>query len=93
MMPGQVVWWVTLPQALKAGLPPYVSLIPITIKATSLASIISIWELTLASKEVANQTMQTFEVFGTAFAFYFAICYPFTLLGNHLERRLTAYRH
>ncbi len=93
MMPGQVVWWVTLPQALKAALPPYVSLTPITIKATSLASIISIWELTLASKEVANQTLQTFEVFGTALVLYFVICYPFTWLGNRLEKRLTAYRH
>ena len=93
MMPAQVVLWITLPQALKAALPPYISLVPITIKATSLASIISIWELTLASKEVANQTLQAFEVFGVAFALYFIICFPFTWFGYHLEKKLTAYSH
>jgi His/Glu/Gln/Arg/opine family amino acid ABC transporter permease subunit len=91
LMPSQVVRWVTFPQALKSALPPYISLTPITIKATSLASIISIWELTLASKEVANQTMQTFEVFGIAFALYFIICFPFTWFGSYLEKRLTGY--
>ena len=93
MMPAQVVLWITLPQALKAALPPYISLVPMTIKATSLASIISIWELTLASKEVANQTLQAFEVFGVAFALYFIICFPFTWFGYHLEKKLTAYSH
>ena len=80
-----------MPQALVAALPPYISLIPVTIKATAMASVINIWELTLASKEVAAQTLDTFRTFGYAFALYFVICYPFTLLGTHLERRVTAF--
>lgn len=91
MTPLRLMIDVLFPQALRAALPPYVSLIPVTIKATSLASVISIWELTLASKEVANNTLATFEVFGAAFVLYFAICYPFTLLGRRLERRYTEY--
>lgn len=91
MTPMTLMIEVLAPQALRAALPPYVSLIPVTIKATSLASVISIWELTLASKEIANQTLATFEVFGVAFAIYFIICFPFTWLGRRLEQRYTGY--
>ena len=91
MTPMTLLIEVLAPQALRAALPPYVSLIPVTVKATSLASVISIWELTLASKEIANQTLATFEVFGVAFVLYFIICYPFTWLGRRLEQRYTGY--
>jgi polar amino acid transport system permease protein len=80
---------VLLPQALIAAMPPYISMIPITIKATALASVISIWELTLASKEIAAQTLDTFGTYGYALLLYFLLCYPFTLLGRYLERRHT----
>ena len=89
---GQLVRKVLLPQALRSAMPPYIGLVPVTIKATALASVINIWELTLASKEVASQTLNTFETFGIAFAIYFLICYPFTWLGHRLERRTVAYR-
>jgi His/Glu/Gln/Arg/opine family amino acid ABC transporter permease subunit len=91
MTPMTLLVEVLAPQALRAALPPYVSLIPVTVKATSLASVISIWELTLASREIANQTLATFQVFGVAFALYFAICFPFTWLGRWLERRYTGF--
>lgn len=93
MMPVPLMREVLLPQALRAALPPYISLIPVTVKATSLASVISIWELTLASKEIANSSLDTFGIFGAAFVIYFAICYPFTLLGKRYEKSRTAYVH
>jgi len=88
----QLVRKVLLPQALRSAMPPYIGLIHVTIKATALASVINIWELTLASKEVASQTLNTFQTFGVAFAIYFIICYPFTWLGHRLERRTVAYK-
>jgi polar amino acid transport system permease protein len=87
LRPRQVLWKVLLPQALIAAMPPYVSMIPVTIKATALTSVISIWELTLASKEIAAQTLDTFGTYGYALLLYFFLCYPFTLLGRYLERR------
>lgn len=93
MRPWQVMRKVLLPQALIAAMPPYVSLLPVTVKATALASVINIWELTFASREIANRTLATFEVFGAAFVLYFFLCYPFTRLGAWLERRRTSYRH
>ena len=92
LRPRQVLWKVLLPQALIAAMPPYFSMIPVTIKATALASVISIWELTLASKEIAAQTLDTFGTYGYALLLYFLLCYPFTLLGRYLERRGT-YSH
>lgn len=89
---GQLIRKVLLPQALRSALPPYIGLVPVTIKATALASVINIWELTLASKEVASQTLNTFQTFGFAFGIYFLICYPFTWIGHRLERRTMAYR-
>jgi polar amino acid transport system permease protein len=89
LRPRQVLWKVLLPQALIAAMPPYVSMIPVTIKATALTSVISIWELTLASKEIAAQTLDTFGTYGYALLLYFLLCYPFTLLGRYLERRST----
>jgi polar amino acid transport system permease protein len=91
LRPRQVLWKVLLPQALVAAMPAYVSMIPVTIKATALASVIGIWELTLASKEIAAQTLDTFGTFGYAFLLYFMLCYPFTLIGRYLERRSTAF--
>jgi len=93
MTPWLLVWEVLLPQALRAALPPYISLLPVTIKATALVSVINIWELTLASREVANRTLATFEIFGVALLIYFVLCYPLTYAGHRLERRLTSYAH
>ena len=89
LRPRQVLWKVLLPQALIAAMPPYISMIPVTIKATALTSVISIWELTLASKEIAAQTLDTFGTYGYALFLYFLLCYPFTLLCRYLERRST----
>ncbi len=93
MRPWTLMRLVLLPQALIAAMPPYVSLVPVTVKATALASVINIWELTFASREVANATLATFQVFGTAFAIYFCLCFPLTRLGARLELRLAAYRY
>jgi polar amino acid transport system permease protein len=92
MRPWLLMRQVLLPQALIAAMPPYVSLLPVTVKATALASVINIWELTFASREIANKTLETFQVFGISFALYFVMCYPLTYLGSRLERRVVAYR-
>jgi len=83
---------IILPQALRSALPPYISLLPTTIKTTALGSVISIWELTLASREVVMRTIDPFGIFGAAMAIYFILCYPITLIGTSVERRVTRYR-
>jgi His/Glu/Gln/Arg/opine family amino acid ABC transporter permease subunit len=79
---------VILPQALRLTAPPYVSLCVSLVKATSLVSIVGLWELTMASREVVERTLAPFQIFIGAGAIYFCICYALALYGRHLERRV-----
>jgi polar amino acid transport system permease protein len=78
---------VVLPQALRLAVPPFVSLCISLVKATSLVSIVGLWELTMASREVVERTLAPFQIFIGAAAIYFCICYALALYGRHLERR------
>ena len=78
---------VIFPQALRLAAPPFVSLCVSLVKATSLISIVGLWELTMASREVVERTLAPFQIFLGAAAIYFGICYSLALYGRHLERR------
>lgn len=78
---------VILPQAVRLAAPPFVSLCISLVKATSLVSIVGLWELTMASREVVERTLAPFQIFIGAAAIYFCICYALALYGRHLERR------
>jgi His/Glu/Gln/Arg/opine family amino acid ABC transporter permease subunit len=79
---------VTFPQALRLASPPFVSLCANLVKATSLVSIVGLWELTMASREVVERTLAPFQIFVGAAVVYFCICYTLALYGRHLERRV-----
>jgi His/Glu/Gln/Arg/opine family amino acid ABC transporter permease subunit len=85
---GLMLRIVVLPQALRLAAPPFVSLCANLVKATSLVSIVGLWELTMASREVVERTLAPFQVFIGAGAIYFCICYALALYGRHLERRV-----
>jgi len=48
---------IIFPQALRLAAPPFVNLCINLIKATSLVSIVGLWELTMASREVVERTL------------------------------------
>jgi polar amino acid transport system permease protein len=79
---------VIFPQALRLAAPPFVSLCVNLIKATSLVSIVGLWELTMASREVVERTLAPFQIFLGAAFLYFCICYALALYGKYLERRV-----
>lgn len=79
---------VIFPQALRLAAPPFISLCVNLIKATSLVSIVGLWELTMASREVVERTLAPFQIFLGAAFIYFCLCYALALYGKHLERRL-----
>jgi len=79
---------VIFPQALRLAAPPFVSLCVNLIKATSLVSIVGLWELTMASREVVERTLAPFQIFLAAAAIYFCLCYALALYGKYLERRI-----
>ena len=58
------------------------------LKGTSLASIIGFTELTRAAQMVNNATFRPLIVYGLVAGLYFCLCWPLSLLSQHLERRL-----
>ena len=80
--------FVILPQALRIALPPTVGFLVQLLKGTSLASIIGFTELTRAAAIVNNATFRPLIVYATVAGLYFVLCWPLSLLSEHLERRL-----
>jgi len=82
----QMLQIVIFPQALRLASPPFISLCANLVKATSLVSIVGLWELTMASREIVERTLAPFQIFLGAAAIYFCICYTLALYGKYLER-------
>jgi polar amino acid transport system permease protein len=81
--------FVLLPQAARISYAPTVGFAVQLVKATSLTAIIGFTELTRAGQIVQNATFKPFLIFTIVAAFYFAMCWPLTLLSAALERRAT----
>jgi polar amino acid transport system permease protein len=83
----QILWQIQLPLGMRLALPPLVTTASIAVKSTSYASIVGVWELTYASREVVERTLAAFEIFFTVMLIYFCICYPISLGASYLQRR------
>ncbi|HEY0297099.1 MAG TPA: amino acid ABC transporter permease [Bordetella sp.] len=79
---------VIFPQAIRLSIPPTIGLMVQIIKNTSLASVVGFVELTRSGQMIANVTFQPFLVYGLVAFFYFALCFPCSLFGAWMERRL-----
>ena len=81
---------VALPQALRYALPAYSNEVVLMIKATALASTITILEITGLAKQVASETYRPFEVFAAAGLIYIilngTVVAGFTQLEQFLHR-------
>lgn len=86
----QILIQIQLPLGLRIALPPLVTTASIAVKSTSYASIVGVWELTYASREVVERTLAAFEIFFTVMVIYFCICYPISLCATYLQRRFVA---
>jgi His/Glu/Gln/Arg/opine family amino acid ABC transporter permease subunit len=83
---------VTAPQAMGVALPPLLNNSVMMVKATAYVSVVGIWELSFASREIAQRSSAPFQVFFGAMAIYFLICYPMSVVSRSLERR-TRFAH
>lgn len=83
---------IVLPQAWPVIIPPAIAFAVSFIKDTALVSQIGVFELTFRGKELNNQGYSGILVFGTIALCYFAISYPLTRYGQHLENRLATSR-
>ena len=69
-------------------IPPFANRAIEAVKATSLASTITVTELMYESDQLANALYRPFEIYTATAVLYFAATYPLVLLSYWLERRL-----
>lgn len=82
---------ITLPLAFRQALPAYGNEIILMVKASSLASTITIMEVTGIARAIVSQTFAPFEVFAAAGAIYLAINFLATRGVQWAEWKLTPY--
>jgi octopine/nopaline transport system permease protein len=83
---------VILPLALRQAIPSYSNEIILMIKGTSLASIITLMEVTGIAQGLISQTYRAVEVFVAAGAIYLTLNFTIISALNALETWLTPYR-
>ena len=80
---------VILPQAARIAIAPLLNSALTAIKQTSYASVVGVWELTYAAREVVERTLAAFQIFLGVMVIYFLICYPLSLAARWSESRLS----
>jgi polar amino acid transport system permease protein len=78
---------VILPQAFARILPPLVNTTVEVVKGSSLVSLVSIVELTLATEQVVQRVQKPVPLYLAAALLYFAVNYVVSSGGRRLERR------
>jgi polar amino acid transport system permease protein len=86
--PAALLRRVVAPLVARYSLPAYVNVCVMAVKASSVLSIISVWELTFAARQIIERTLAVFSVLGLAAALYFVMCFGMDRLGRWAERRL-----
>lgn len=73
---------------MRISIPTYSNEIILVLKGTSLASTISLLEITGLAKKLSSQNFTPFEAFISAGVVYLMIVFALTFLMHRLERRL-----
>lgn len=81
---------IILPQAIRTTLPPLAANFVQLIKYSSLASVISVEEVTRRATELSSTTFRPLEIFSFVALIYLVICWPLAQAIRIWERRLAA---
>ena len=84
----QTVLHIVMPRAARIGLPAYSNEVILMLKASALASTITLLELTGMSRTIIARTYQPVEIFLMAGVFYLVAAYVLVRLFRLLEQRL-----
>ena len=79
---------VILPQAIKNMVPAFINQMIISLKDTSLLSVIGVGELTQRGQIVVAATYNSFEIYFIIGVMYFIMIKTISLLGEYVERKL-----
>ncbi|MDR1422025.1 MAG: amino acid ABC transporter permease [Coriobacteriales bacterium] len=89
MSHGAALIKIILPQALRIVIPSVVNQCIITIKDTSIISVIGLAELTMVGSQIIARTFRSFEIWIIVGVFYFVIIYVLSKLSKLVEKRLS----
>ncbi|UKS24299.1 amino acid ABC transporter permease [Paenibacillus sp. HWE-109] len=81
---------VILPQAIRRMMPAFVNQFIVSIKDTSLLSVIGINELTQSGEIIISSNYRAFEIWGAVGIIYFVIIYLLSRLSRAFERRFAS---
>ena len=81
---------IVMPQAIRTILPPLAANFVQLIKYSSLASVISVGEVTRRATELSSTTFRPLEIFSFVALVYLVICWPLAQAVRIWERRLAA---
>ena len=84
---------IVLPSALRNSLPAYSNEVIILLHSTSLASTVTLMDLTGAANDVYSTYYLPFEAFIGAAVIYMALTYAVVRLFRYAEKRLLAHQH
>ena len=88
MSRGQTMWHIILPRAARIGLPAYSNEVILMLKASSLASTITLLELTGMARTIIARTYLPVEIFFAAGLFYLVMTFVLVQVFRWLERKL-----
>ncbi len=91
MSRGKLYRRILLPSALRRALPQYSNEVIMMLHTTSLASIVTLIDITGAARTVSAQYYLPFEAYITAGAFYLCLTFVLVRLFKSAERRWLAY--
>lgn len=80
---------VILPQAVRIVIPSVVNQCIITIKDTSIISVIGLAELTMIGSQIIARTYRSFEIWLCVGALYFIVIYLLSKLSKYMEKRIS----
>jgi polar amino acid transport system permease protein len=88
LSPASTMRFVVLPLAIQRVIPPLAGQFISLVKDSSIASLISVQELAFMAAQVSASTARVFEVWLTASAMYFGLCFGLAALFGQAERRM-----
>lgn len=85
----QTTWRIIIPQAIRICIPSVVNQWCITIKDTSIISVLGLAELTKVGQMIIARTYRSFEVWIIVGVMYFAVIYLLTILARIVEKKVS----
>lgn len=81
--------FVILPQALAPFLPAWTNTAVEIVKSSSLVSLVSVVDLTMATQQIVGRTREALLFYAVAAVLYFAINFALSMAGQRLEKRFS----